>query len=58
MKGSKKVRENKNIYIYRESEREREREYERKSENALNETLNYDDLLLRYKEESRIAGND
>lgn len=54
------MRENKNIYIYiyRESEREREREYERKSENALNETLNYDDLLLRYKEESRIAGND
>lgn len=42
-----------------EREREREREYERKkSENALNETLNYDDLLLQYKEESRIAGND
>lgn len=50
------------IYIYRKSGREREREREecerKKSENALNETLNYDDLLLRYKEESRVAGND
>lgn len=61
------MRENKYIYIYRERKKEREkvregergRECERKkSENALNETLNYDDLLLRYKEESRVAGND
>mgnify|MGYP004575447207 CR=1 FL=1 len=39
--------------------REREEEIEREcGRMKLNETLNYDDLLLRYKEESRVAGND